>query len=76
MSRVCEICEKSYVKGNKVQRGIGKRVTNRSIKKQKPNLRTKRIKTPSGNKVTIKLCASCLKRMKFNARKAEEAKTE
>lgn len=72
MSRICEICQKSYVKGNLVPRGIGQRVTNRSIKKQLPNLRKKRFNI-DGNTVTIKLCASCLKRINFEKKKSEES---
>lgn len=72
MSRICEICQKTYVKGNLVPRGIGQRVTNRAIKKQLPNLRKKRFNI-EGNTVTIKLCASCLKRINFEKKKAEES---
>lgn len=76
MSRICDLCEKSAQKGNSVKRGIGDRVTNRAIKRQQPNLRTKRI-IVDGTKVTLTLCASCLKRLKFEqkqlAKQAEAA---
>ncbi len=75
MSRVCEICEKRYLKGNLVPRGIGKRVTRRTITKQQPNLRVKRIEI-NGNTATIRLCASCLKRLKFESKKTQEASQE
>ncbi|OGC45465.1 hypothetical protein A2V49_03470 [candidate division WWE3 bacterium RBG_19FT_COMBO_34_6] len=71
MSRVCEICQKRYLKGNLVPRGIGQRVTNRAIKKQRPNIRTKRIEI-GGQKIKLRICASCVKRMKFDLKKAEE----
>lgn len=63
MSKICQICGKGYLKGNLVPRGIGKRVTRRTITKQQPNLRTRKLDF-GGNKVTIQMCASCLKRLK------------
>lgn len=72
MARVCEVCGKQYQKGNLVPRLIGRRVSNRSIKKQKPNLRNKKIEI-DGQKVRVKLCASCLKRIKFEQRALEQS---
>lgn len=69
MARVCEVCGKDYHKANLVPRLIGRRVSNRHIKKQQPNLRNKKIEV-NGQKVKVKLCASCLKRLKFEAKKA------
>ncbi len=66
MSMICEICMKSYKKGNKVQRLIGNRVSGRSIKRQLPNLRSRRFNI-DGTVVSVKLCASCLKRVKKDA---------
>jgi large subunit ribosomal protein L28 len=63
MSRICEVCLKSYKKGNAVTRLIGNRVSNRSIKKQEPNLKVKRI-IINGQKESLKLCTSCLKKLK------------
>lgn len=63
MSKLCEICGKGYLKGNLVPRGIGRRVTRRTIMKQQPNLRVKRLDM-GGTKVKIQMCASCLKRLK------------
>lgn len=64
MARVCELCGKGSIKGNLVPRGIGRRVTRRIIRRQHPNLRTVRMVVGGGNKVTLRICASCLKRMK------------
>lgn len=76
MARVCEICEKQYHKGNLVPRLIGRRVSNRSIRRQQPNLRNKKIEI-NGQKVRVKLCASCLKRIKFEQKSAAtSAQTE
>lgn len=75
MSRVCQICEKTYQKGNLVPRGIGRRVTRRTLTTRGPNLRSKKLEI-NGVKVRVKLCASCLKRMKFeetSVKKAESA---
>ncbi len=65
MSRVCEVCGKGYLKGNLVPRGVGRRVTNRAIKKQQPNLRKKKIEI-DGQTMRVSICTSCLKRMKYN----------
>ena len=66
MSMICEICMKSYKKGNSVQRLMGNRVSGRSIKRQLPNLRSRRFNI-DGTVVSVKLCASCLKRVKKDA---------
>ncbi len=63
MSRICQICGKGYLKGNLVPRGVGKRVTRRTIMHQLPNLRIKRLDF-GGSKIKVQLCASCLKRLK------------
>lgn len=62
MSRVCEICGKSYQKGNLVHRGIGNRVSRRTINRKSVNLRVKRFLI-NGVKVKFRLCASCLKKI-------------
>lgn len=74
MSKVCDICNKTYMKGNLVPTGIGDRVTRRTTKRQQPNLRNKRIDV-NGQKVKVKICASCLKRLKFDQRKLAEENT-
>lgn len=63
MSRMCQICQKTAKKGNLVPRGIGKRVTRRTTRRQQPNLRTKRVEI-DGRSVKLTLCASCLKKYK------------
>ena len=70
MARVCDICQKGYLKGNLVPRGIGRRVTGRTINRQKPNLRTKKIDI-NGQNVKVKICSSCLKRLGYEKAKAE-----
>ena len=70
MARVCDICQKSYLKGNLVPRGIGRRVTNRAIKRQQPNIRKKKLDV-DGQKINVNICSSCLKRIKFNKKKSE-----
>jgi len=73
MARVCDICGKSSKKGNQVARGIGNRVTRRTIRHQGPNLRTVRIEPDGGgNRVTMSLCTSCLKKMKRDKRVKSE----
>jgi large subunit ribosomal protein L28 len=63
MSKICEICGKGYLKGNLVPRGVGRRVTKRTIHRQQPNLRIKRLLV-GGVKIKVRMCASCLKRLK------------
>ena len=63
MAKSCELCGKTYQKANLVPRGIGNRVTRRTITRKKPNLQTKRLDI-GGKRVKITLCASCLKRLK------------
>lgn len=77
MARVCELCEKSTLKGNLVPRGIGRRVTRRTIRHQKPNLRTVRMALEEGgNKVTLRICTSCLKKLKRENKTVEEGVVE
>ncbi len=63
MSKQCQICGKTYQKGNLVPRGIGNRVTRRTTNRNSVNLRVKRFLI-NGRKVKIILCSSCLKRLK------------
>lgn len=68
MPRVCELCSKSYQRGNLVPRGIGRRVTRRTTMRQQPNIRTVRFDVENGNKLTLHICASCLKRIRKDER--------
>ncbi len=61
--KVCDICQKGYIKGNSVPRGIGHRVTKRNKRRQMPNLRNKTL-VIDGVKVRTTICTSCLKRLK------------
>ena len=63
MPKQCEICGKTYQKANLVPRGIGNRVTKRTASRNSANLRVKRFLI-NGRKVKVRLCASCLKRLK------------
>lgn len=64
MSKICDICSKGALKGNLVKRGIGRRVTRRTITKQTPNLFDKKIKIDNST-VKLRICSSCLKRLKY-----------
>ena len=72
MSKICTVCGKTSLKGNLVPRGVGRRVTRRTITHKMPNLRVKRFKI-DGNTVKIQLCASCLKRIGFEEKLAAKA---
>lgn len=56
-----------------VPRGIGRRVTRRTTMRQQVNLRNKKIEL-NGETVRVKLCASCLKRIKYEGAKKVAAK--
>jgi ribosomal protein L28 len=62
MSLVCEMCLKSYNRGNLVKRLIGNRVARRTTRRQQPNLRSKRLLI-DGKTIRLKICASCLKKV-------------
>jgi large subunit ribosomal protein L28 len=74
MAKICDICGKGYLKANKVPRGIGNRVTNRSITRKGPNLRSKKLKV-GGSTIKVKICSSCLKRLKFEQKQMETAES-
>lgn len=67
MSRICQICGKTSIKGHIVPRGVGNRVTKRTIIRRMVNLRSKRFEI-NGVKVKLLLCSSCLKRIKKDSR--------
>ena len=69
MAKICQICGKGGLKGNQVPRGVGKRVTRRTIIKQEVNLRAKKF-IIDGKSIGLRICTSCLKRIKFEERKA------
>jgi ribosomal protein L28 len=75
MARVCDLCGKGYHRAKLVPRLIGRRVSQRTLHKQQPNLRTVRMAVDGGNKTKFKMCTSCLKRMKKD-RKAVEVLAE
>jgi large subunit ribosomal protein L28 len=62
MSLVCEMCLKSYNRGNLVKRLIGNRVARRTTRRQQPNLRSKRF-IIDGKSIRLKICTSCLKKV-------------
>ena len=55
----CERCSKKAISGQKVSHA-----ENKTARKFKPNVQKITYYTPSGEKVTQKLCTSCIKRMK------------
>lgn len=71
MSRICDLCGKTYLRGNLVPRGIGNRVTRRTTRRQQPNLRSKKA-VINGTPMRLKLCASCLKRLKKEGKLNQE----
>lgn len=65
MARKCQICGKGIMRGHNVSHA-----KNRSKKKYKPNLKTRKIKL-DGKLQKITICNKCLKRLKKD-KKAEK----
>lgn len=72
MSKICDLCQKGYQKGNLVPRGIGRRVTGRTIVMKQVNLRSKRF-VINGTSMKLSVCSSCLKRIGFEENLAKAA---
>lgn len=72
MSRVCEICGKGPMTGNRIVRhglakfkgGIGLHTTGISKRRFLPNLQNVRVKSGNGSVNRMKVCASCIKQGK------------
>ncbi len=69
MARVCEVCGKKPLTGNRVATrgrakylgGVGTKITGISRRQFRPNLQRVRITTPNGTNKRIRVCARCLK---------------
>jgi ribosomal protein L28 len=70
MAMICQFCEKTYQRGNKVPRGIADRVIRRTTKRFVPNIRNKKLEI-NGRNVRVQICSSCLKRLKKDQRDLE-----
>ena len=57
MSRVCDVCGKGVMSGNKVSKSY-----NHSRRTWRPNLHNVKAMGPNGEVRTLKVCASCLSR--------------
>ncbi|MCR5062235.1 MAG: 50S ribosomal protein L28 [Treponema sp.] len=72
MSRMCDVCGKGVMHGNKVSKSM-----NHTKRTWRPNLHTIKAELPNGEVRTIKICSSCLRRgfveKKVRVPKAETA---
>ena len=59
MARVCYVCSKKPMFGNKIAR-IRAYISGRSKRKQLPNLQRVRIQTESGNR-RVRVCTRCIR---------------
>lgn len=59
MARVCHVCGKTPMTGNKVARTRGQ-ISKRSKHRQLPNLQRVRIQTESGSQ-RVRVCVRCLR---------------
>lgn len=57
MSRMCDVCGKGVMHGNKVSKSY-----NHTKRTWRPNLHSVRAELPNGEVRTIKICSSCLRR--------------
>ena len=72
MSRICEICGKGPLTGNKIIRhglakykgGIGLHTTGITKRRFLPNIQKVRAKTSEGTVCRMKVCAACIKQGK------------
>ena len=55
MSRMCDVCGKGVMSGNKVSRSY-----NHTRRTWRPNLHTVTAKLPNGSVRTLKVCSGCL----------------
>ena len=78
MSRICEVCGKHPLTGNriirhglaKVKGGIGLHTTGITKRRFLPNIRNVRAVTANGTVTRMKVCAACLKHGKVTKPKA------
>ena len=69
MSRICEVCGKKPIVGNRIVRhglkkakgGIGLHTTGVTKRRFVPNLRTVHVRTPNGTTCHMTVCAACIK---------------
>ena len=55
MSRMCDVCGKGVMSGNKVSKSY-----NHTRRTWRPNLHTVKAKLPNGEVRTLKVCSGCL----------------
>ena len=69
MAKICEICGKAPVMGNRVTTrgkakylgGVGTKVTGISRRKFRPNLQRVRVTSPGGVNTTVRVCTQCIR---------------
>ena len=69
MTRICEVCGKGHVVGNRVTtrgrakylKGVGTKVTGIARRLFKPNLQNVKITTENGSTKTIRVCTQCMR---------------
>lgn len=73
MSRVCQICNKGPISGNRIIRhglakykgGIGLHITGVSKRRFLPNLKRVRVQTEGGGVKRMRVCTACIKQGKI-----------
>ena len=63
MSRICDVCGKTKMNGNKIKRD-NQGILGRNSYERLPNLQVVTITKDNGQNVRMTVCTSCLKKMK------------
>lgn len=63
MSRICDICGKTKMNGNKIKRD-NQGIRGRNSYERLPNLQNITVTDENGRKSKMKVCTGCLKKMK------------
>ncbi len=69
MARRCEVCNKSTQKGNQIETrgkakylgGVGTKITGKTRREFRVNLKSVNVTTPSGENRAMRVCTRCLR---------------
>lgn len=69
MARVCQVCGKGPVMGNKIETrgkakylgGVGTKITGKTRRQFRPNLQKVRVAIEGGGVKTMRVCTSCIR---------------
>jgi ribosomal protein L28 len=79
MARVCYICSKSTVAGHNIQhkaKGKWRYKAPKSNRVFKPNLKKIKLEDEEGNRMTVRICMKCYKRLRKDEEEAQKSVVE